>query len=78
MPFFPFCLLAIPFWPAILVLRNKAINEFALKVVYGMMMLIYGLIIGLLSVPMLPILYLKMLTNSFYALLVGAREQAKN
>lgn len=74
MTFFPVNLLMVPLILPILAMRNARISEFALKVQYIFMVSAYVVIALFLLIPMLPLLYLKIIVNSIYTSANNKRE----
>jgi hypothetical protein len=73
--FFPINILMLPFMVPVVIFRNPRISDFALKLQYSIMMFLYILIAILITLPMLPMVYLKQITNSIYIYVIGKREE---
>jgi len=75
MTFFPINILLIIFAVPVLSLRNARISDFALKIQYLFMMGMYIILMLILIIPMLPLLYIKILINSAYVSFNSQREE---
>ena len=73
--FFPLNIMVMPFIPLIVKLRSPRISDFLLKMQYGIMMVFYSIVSLVLILPITPLLYGKILANSFYIVLNGTREE---
>ena len=73
--FFPLNILIVPFIPIIIKMRSTRISDFLLKIQYGIMMIIYSSTALLLIFPLAPVLYCKILINSFYIQFNSTREE---
>ena len=75
--FFPINILMLPFIPPITILRSARASDFLLKLQYVIMILLYCVLACIMVVPIIPILYLKMLTNSIFISFANNREDYK-
>jgi hypothetical protein len=75
--FFPINIIIIPFIVPIVMLRSKRASDILLKFQYVIMVLAYCIIAGIMIVPASPVLYMKMLTNSFFIAFNNRRENYK-
>ena len=75
--FFPISLIALPFMIPIILLKSERMNDFILKIQYALMILLYCLIAIVLSIPLLPLLYVKCIINAVYISLNNKREAFK-
>lgn len=73
--FFPLNILIVPFIPVIIKMRSTRISDFLLKIQYGIMMIIYSSTALLLIFPLAPVLYCKILINSFYIQFNSTRQE---
>jgi len=72
--FFPINIVALPFLLPIMILRSSRLSEFALKVQYSIMVVLYCMLLILLLPVALLLLYLKMVTNQVYVSFHRIRE----
>jgi hypothetical protein len=72
--FFPVNIIILAFFPLILGLRSNQINDFVLKIQYVIMVLIYLLFFPVMLALLVPMLYFKMIGNSFYIFFNKHRE----
>lgn len=75
--FFPINILMLPFIPAITILRSARASDFLLKMQYVIMIILYCGLAFLIIIPITPLLYFKMLTNSIFISFVNKREDYK-
>ena len=75
--FFPINILMLPFIPPITILRSARASDFLLKLQYVIMILLYCALACILVIPVIPLLYLKMLTNSIFIVFANNREDYK-
>ena len=73
--FFPLNILIMPFIPLIVKLRSPRISDFLLKFQYSIMMIFYSFTSLILIIPITPLLYGKILANSFYIMFNGTRQE---
>lgn len=64
--FFPISLIVLPFIPLVVLFKSERLNEFTLKIQYGIMIFMYCLIGIVLMLPAIPILYAKCVWNQMY------------
>mmetsp|Transcript_12390 Transcript_12390/g.19309 ORF Transcript_12390/g.19309 Transcript_12390/m.19309 type:complete len:131 (+) Transcript_12390:4797-5189(+) len=72
--FFPINILMLPFVLPVIALRNPRISDFALKLQYTVMILLYLIVTCFLVIPMLPLLYLKSMFNAIHIAKTNKRE----
>jgi len=72
--FFPINIVALPFLLPIMILRSSRLSEFALKVQYSIMVVLYCMLLILLLPVALLLLYLKMVANQVYVSFNRIRE----
>jgi hypothetical protein len=75
--FFPINILIAPFILPIIFIKSKRISDFFLKFQYTMMMVMYAFAAGLFIVLLTPLLFIKVVANSFYILLYNKRQKFK-
>lgn len=75
--FFPLNILMVPFIPIIIKLRSTRISDFMLKIQYGVMMVFYCFLALFLIFPLAPLIYCKILINSFFIAFNNNRERYK-
>ncbi len=78
MTFFPINIVMLPFSAAVLYFRNARVSDFVLKLQYVLMVLIYLGVMCVLIVPLIPLLYLKIIVNATYVSFNNNREDYKN
>jgi hypothetical protein len=66
--FFPINIFILPFIPPTVLFRSQRISDFLLKLQYIFMIIMYCLIVVVLIVPMVPILYVKVVVNAVFIL----------
>jgi len=71
--FFPISILVLPFIVPVVVFKSERLNEFILKIQYAFMIILYCGIAIVLSVPIIPLMYFKCVSNSFYIALNNKR-----
>lgn len=64
--FFPVSILMVPLLIPLLVIRSERLSDIVLKVQYGFMMAIYVFVSVIISAPILPLLYIKIICNALY------------
>lgn len=64
--FFPINLIVLPFIPFIIIFKSERLNEFTLKIQYGIMIFMYIMIGFAFIIPVIPLLYAKSVWNQFY------------
>ena len=62
--FFPISLLILPFIPLVVILKSERLNEFILKMQYGIMVFLYCMLGIVCSIPMIPFFYAKCVCNT--------------
>jgi len=77
MTFFPINIFILMFGFPVLSLRNARISDFVLKIQYLFMMVMYITLMLVLVIPMLPLLYFKILVNASYVSFNSQREDYK-
>lgn len=77
MTFFPLNLVVLPFILPLMITRSKRISDFLLKVQYSIMIVVYTFAMIATITVLLPILYVKMIANSFFIVFKGKRTNYK-
>lgn len=72
--FFPINLILLPFIIPVVVFKSERLNDFILKIQYVLMILAYCFIATIISVPLVPLLYLKCVFNAIYISLENKRQ----
>jgi len=75
--FYPINIIMLPFIAPIVGFRSARVSDFLLKIQYVIMMLLYCGIASTFIVPMIPFLYLKIVTNSIFILFNNKRQDYK-
>lgn len=75
--FFPLNIMIIPLIPLIIKLRSPRISDFLLKIQYSIMMLFYSILALFMIFPLAPLLYCKLLINSFFIAMNSNRQKYK-
>ena len=75
--FFPISVILLPFIPAVVLAKSERLNDFILKMQYAILIVFYCLIAIILSLPILPLLYFKVIFNSIYIAMNNKREAYK-
>lgn len=75
--FFPISILVLPFIVPVVIFKSERLNEFILKIQYAFMILLYCVIAVVISIPILPLLYLKCIFNAIYIVLNNKRQDYK-
>lgn len=75
--FFPINILMLPFIPFIVFFRSARASDFLLKLQYGLMMVMYCILAGIIIVPFSPILYMKVVANAIFIAINNKRQDYK-
>jgi len=75
--FFPISIIVLPFLVFVVLFKSERLNDFVLKLQYTALMLMYCLIGFVFSLPLLPLIYLKSITNAIYIALNNKRQDYK-
>ena len=75
--FFPISLIALPFLIPIILLKSERMNDFILKIQYSLMIVMFCIIAIILSIPLLPLLYIKCILNAIFISFNNKRETYK-
>ena len=75
--FFPISILVLPFIVPVVLFKSERLNDFILKIQYAFMVLMYCSIAIVISIPVLPLLYMKCIFNAIYISMNNKREEYK-
>ena len=75
--FFPISVVVLPFIIPVVLAKSERLSDFILKIQYALMILFYCGIAVVLSVPILPLLYMKSIFNAIYILMNNKRQEYK-
>ena len=64
--FFPISLIVLPFIPLMVIFKSERLNEFCLKIQYGIMIFMYMVLGIAISIPVIPVLYGMCMWNQFF------------
>jgi hypothetical protein len=64
--FFPISIIMLPFVVPVVVFKSERLNDFILKMQYALMILMYCLLGFMISIPLIPLLYLKLIMNAIF------------
>jgi len=64
--FFPISILMLPFVIPVVVFKSERLNDFILKIQYAAMIVMYCLLGTIISIPIIPLLYLKLIMNAVF------------
>ena len=63
---FPFSIIMLPFLLPIVILKSERLNDMILKMQYAAMILMYCVLGSIISIPVIPLLYLKLIINAIF------------
>lgn len=72
--FFPISIMLLPFIPAVILFKSERLNDFILKIQYTLMMMMYSMLGCILFIPIMPLLFLKSISNAIYISMNNKRE----
>jgi len=72
--FFPISIIMLPFVIPVVVFKSERLNDFILKIQYAAMMLMYCFLGAIISFPLLPVLYFKIVANAVFIQFNNKRE----
>lgn len=75
--FFPISIIVLPFILPLILFKSERLNEFILKIQYGIMILMYCFLAVAVSVPIYPLMYVKCVINSIYIAVNNKRQEYK-
>jgi len=64
--FFPISIIMLPFVVPVVVFKSERLNDFILKIQYAVMMLMYCMLGTVVSIPIIPMLYFKIIVNGIF------------
>lgn len=71
--FFPISIVCLPFMIFLVVFKSERLNDFLLKMQYTVMILLYCLLGSIISVALVPILYVKTIANQIFIFMNSKR-----
>jgi len=71
--FFPINILLLPFIVPVVLFKSERLNDFILKIQYAFMLFTYCVIAMVISVPLIPLLYMKCIFNATFILVNNTR-----
>jgi len=75
--FFPISIIMLPFVVPVVIFKSERLNDFILKMQYAVMILMYCLLGFGLSLPIIPLLYLKLISNAIFIYFNNKRQDYK-
>ena len=72
--FFPISIIMLPFIIPVVVFSSERLNDFILKMQYALMILMYCFLGTIISLPIIPLLYMKLIMNAIYIFFYNKRE----
>jgi hypothetical protein len=75
--FFPISIVMLPFVIPVVVFKSERLNDFILKIQYALMILMYCVLGFCISIPIIPILYLKLIMNAIFIYFNNKRQDYK-
>lgn len=75
--FFPISIIMLPFVIPVVVFKSERLNDFILKMQYAVMILMYCLLGFFLSMPIIPLLYFKLISNAIFIYFNNKRQDYK-
>lgn len=75
--FFPISIIMLPFVIPVVVFKSERLNDFILKMQYAAMILLYCLLGCIISIPLIPVLYFKLIVNAIFIQFNNKREDYK-
>ena len=75
--FFPISIIMLPFVIPVVVFKSERLNDFILKIQYALMILMYCLLGFFIAIPIIPILYLKLISNAIFIYFNNKRQDYK-
>lgn len=72
--FFPVSILVLPFVIPVVVFKSERLNDFILKIQYATMILMYCLLGCVVAIPLIPLLYIKIIVNSVFIVMNNKRQ----
>jgi hypothetical protein len=75
--FFPISIIMLPFVIPVVVFKSERLNDFILKIQYALMILMYCLLGFIISIPIIPMLYMKLIMNAIFIFFNNKRQDYK-
>jgi hypothetical protein len=75
--FFPISIIMLPLVIPVVVFKSERLNDFILKIQYAVMIVLYCLLGSIIAVPIIPMLYMKLVMNSIFIQLNNKRQDYK-
>ena len=75
--FFPISIILLPFILPLYLFQSDRLSDFVLKMQYFLMICLYCIIASIISLPIIPLLYIKILGNALYMAFTNKREDYK-
>jgi hypothetical protein len=75
--FFPISIIMLPFVIPVVFFKSERLNDFILKMQYAVMILMYCLLGFTISIPLIPLLYLKLIMNAIFIQFNNKRQDYK-
>ena len=72
--FFPISIIMLPFVIPVVIFKSERLNDFILKIQYATMMMMYCLLGFFVAIPLIPLLYLKIIVNSIFIVMNNKRQ----
>lgn len=72
--FFPISIIMLPFVVPVVIFKSERLNDFILKIQYATMMMMYCFLGFFVAIPLVPLLYLKIIVNSIFILMNNKRQ----
>lgn len=72
--FFPISIVVLPFIPLVVAFKSERLSDFILKIQYAIMVLMYCMLAIGLTIPIIPLLYVKSVLNAFYIFMYNKRQ----
>jgi hypothetical protein len=64
--FFPISIIMLPFVIPVVVFKSERLNDFILKMQYAVMVIMYCFLGLMISIPLIPLLYIKLIMNAIF------------
>jgi len=75
--FFPISIIMLPFVIPVVIFKSERLNDFILKIQYALMILMYCILGFFLSIPIMPMLYIKLIMNAIFIYFNNKRQDYK-
>jgi hypothetical protein len=64
--FYPISIIMLPFVIPVVIFKSERLNDFILKIQYAVMILMYCILGSIISIPIIPMLYFKIIVNGIF------------